>query len=486
MPLANRASFFDKDYAIEWYRSFQWACVNRVPFAEGEYGMSELIIGVSGVRGILGDSLDSRVVERLAGAYGALLGKAGRVVLARDSRPSGAEFARTVGKALVGMGFEVIELGIVSTPGAALMVVEEKAEGAVVITASHNPSQWNGLKFLGSDGLGLSAEDMAKLKGMFLDECFRPCSAGKQGKITQNHSTHQTHTARVLGQIDVEAVRGRKFRVVLDSVNGAGGPGGKLLLGELGCELIHINGEPDGQFTHGPEPIAENLGGLCEAVKEHKADIGFAQDPDADRLAIVDELGCFVGEEYSLALAVMNVLGKKAGPVATNLSTSRMVDDLAAKFGVQVYRTPVGETHVARAMAEHNCVIGGEGNGGVIDPAVVMVRDSFSGMSLVLELMAKTKRSVGELIGDIPSYQMLKTKFACPHDRAVKILQAVGETFADQRLDCSDGLRIDWPRGWVHVRSSNTEPVMRIFAEAEDKATVEELIGRITSIAEKN
>ena len=320
---------------------------------------------------------------------------------------------------------------------------------------------------------------------MFLDESFHPCSADKQGKIIQNHNTHQVHSAKVLAQIDVEAVRGQKFRVVLDSVNGAGGAGAKLLLAELGCELIHINSEPDGQFAHPPEPIAEHLGGLCEAVKEHKADIGFAQDPDADRLVLVDELGRFIGEEYSLALAVMNVLDKKAGPVATNLSTSRMVDDLAAKFGVQVYRTPVGETHVARAMAEHNCVIGGEGNGGVIDPNVVMVRDSFSGMSLVLELMAKTKRTLSQLVADIPSYQMIKTKFTCPHERAAKILQVVADTFSDQKLDRSDGLRIDWPQGWVQVRSSNTEPIMRIFAEAKDKDAAEELIGRITSIAQK-
>lgn len=447
--------------------------------------MSELIIGVSGVRGILGESLDNSVVERLAGAYGAMLGQPGSVVLARDSRPSGAQFSQIVGKTLVAMGFEIIELGIVSTPGAALMTVEAQAAGAVVITASHNPSQWNGLKFLGPDGLSLKPTDMAQLRRMFHDKSFSPGLANKEGKITQNDSTHPIHTARVLAQIDVEAIRGANFRVVLDSVNGAGGPGGKLLLAGLGCELIHINGEPNGQFAHAPEPIAEHLGGLCEAVKEHKADIGFAQDPDADRLAIVDELGRFIGEEYTLALAVMNVLAKKAGPLATNLSTSRMVDDLAAKYGVQVYRTPVGETHVARAMAQHNCVIGGEGNGGVIDPEVVMVRDSFSGMSLALELMAKTNRTLSELLGEIPSYEMLKTKFACPPDRAAKIVEMVAQTFSDQKLDRSDGLRIDWPQGWVHVRSSNTEPVVRVFAEAKDKPTAEELIGRITSIAEK-
>ena len=447
--------------------------------------MSELIISVSGVRGIIGDGLDSHAAERLAQAYAAMLGKPGRVVLARDSRPSGAQLGQAAGAALVEMGFEIIDLGIVTTPGAALMTIEEKADGAVVITASHNPSQWNGLKFLGPDGLGLSAEDMAELRRMFHDKSFRPRPTGKEGKIRQNHNTHRIHTSKVLGQIDVEAVKRRKFRVVLDSVNGSGGPGTKLLLEKLGCELIHINGQANGQFAHAPEPIAENLSGLCEAVKEHKALIGFAQDPDADRLAIVDELGRFIGEEYSLALAVMAVLGQKTGPVATNLSTSRMIDDLAERFGVQLFRTPVGETHVARAMRQHNCVIGGEGNGGVIDPEVVMVRDSFSGIALVLGLMARTNRTVSQLVEEIPSYQMLKTKFACQHDRSAKILKTVAETFADQKLDRSDGIRIDWPQGWVHVRRSNTEPIVRIFAEAADKSTAEELIARISSVAEE-
>lgn len=446
--------------------------------------MSELIIGVSGVRGIIGDGLDGQAARRLARAYASLLGQAGRIVLARDSRPSGGELSKAVGEALCEMGSEIIELGIVSTPGAALMTVKEKADGAVVITASHNPGQWNGLKFLGPDGLGLSADDMAKLKAMFLDESFEPCAVGEKGKTHPNDTTHQVHSEDVLREIDVQAIKKKNFRVVLDSVNGAGGAGGKLLLGKLGCELVHINGEANGQFAHEPEPIAENLGGLCAAVRENKAEVGFAQDPDADRLVIVDELGRFIGEEYTLALAVLAVLSEKAGPVATNLSTSRMIDDLAERFGSEVFRTPVGETHVARAMREHNCVIGGEGNGGVINPAVVMVRDSFSGMALVLELLAKTGRTVSELIGDIPSYQMIKTKFACEHDRGERILAAVAAKFAKEKLDRSDGLRIDWPQGWVQVRISNTEPIMRVFAEAEEKATAEELIGRISSVAE--
>ena len=456
--------------------------------------MSQLIISVSGVRGIVGDGLDGPAVARLAQAYATVLAQFGqfdedhhkRIVLAQDSRPSGTELAQSVGKALSEMGLDVVDLGVVSTPGAALMATKLKADGAVVITASHNPAQWNGLKFLSPHGLGISAEAMAAIGQKFADRTFSPAKAKEQGEICQDTSTHRTHSRQVLQHADIESVRRKKVRVVLDSVNGAGGAGAKLLLEELGCELIHINAEPTGDFAHKPEPVAENLTGLCQAVIENKAHIGFAQDPDADRLAIVDELGQFIGEEYTLALAVMAVLGKKRGPVATNLSTSRMIDDLAKRFGVEVFRTPVGEAHVARAMAQHHCVIGGEGNGGVIDPRVVNVRDSFSGISFVLQLMAATGKTVSQLLQEIPRYYMLKSKFACQPQRARKILAAVGQAFSDQQLDRSDGLRIDWPQGWVHIRISNTEPIMRVFAEAADKSTAQELLERITSVAEAN
>ena len=445
--------------------------------------MSQLIISVSGVRGTIGQCLNESVAERFGRAYATMLGESKCVVLARDSRPSGKELAGSIRTGLAEMGLDVVDLGVVSTPGAALMVLKLKADGAVVVTASHNPSQWNGLKFLGPEGLGVSAEDMASIGEKFRNKEFQPGKAEKKGQIRQDKNTHEIHVGEVLSRADVETVGRKKFRVVLDSVNGAGGAGGKLLLEKLGCQVIHINGEANGEFAHSPEPIAENLTGLCKAVMENKADVGFAQDPDADRLAIVDELGQFIGEEYTLALAVMGVLAKEKGPVATNLSTSRMVDDLAERAGVEVFRTPVGEAHVARAMRKHKCVIGGEGNGGVIDPEVVNVRDSFSGMSLVLQLMAESGKTISQLVGEIPRYCMLKTKFACEPGRAKTVLEAVGQEFADQQLNRSDGIRVDWPEGWVHVRSSNTEPIMRVFAEAGERSVAEEILGRITDIA---
>ena len=361
--------------------------------------MSQLIISVSGVRGIVGNGLDAGVADRLAGAYATKLPEAGRVVLARDGRVGGEELAESVAGALSRMRNEVVDLGIVSTPGAALMVTKLGASGAVVITASHNPAEWNGLKFLGSDGQGLDAGRMGEIRQMFYNESLSYGEGGQEGTARRDDTTHEVHTGEVLKWADVEAVRGKRFKVVLDSINGAGGQGGKLLLEKLGCQVVHMNAQAGQKFAHRPEPIAENLGGLCEVVVRQKADVGFAQDPDADRLAIVDETGRFIGEEYTLAFAASAVLGRERGPVATNLSTSRMVDDVAGWFGVAVYRTPIGEANVVAGMREHDCLIGGEGNGGVIDPKVVSVRDSFSGMSLVLGLIAEKELTVSQLVG---------------------------------------------------------------------------------------
>ena len=447
--------------------------------------MSQLIISVSGVRGIVGNGLDAGVVGRLAGAYATKLPEAGRVVLARDGRAGGEELAESVAGVLVRMGNEVVDLGIVSTPGAALMATKLGASGAVVITASHNPVEWNGLKFLSSDGQGLDAGRMGEIRQMFYDGSFSYGEGGQEGTARRDDTTHEVHTGEVLRWADVEAVRGKRFKVVLDSINGAGGQGGKLLLEKLDCQLVHVNAQAGQKFAHRPEPIAENLGGLCEEVERQKADVGFAQDPDADRLAIVDEMGRFIGEEYTLAFAAWAVLARERGTVATNLSTSRMVDDVAGRFGVEVYRTPIGEANVVAGMREHDCVIGGEGNGGVIDPKVVSVRDSFSGMSLVLGLMAEKGMTVSQLVAEIPRYCMVKTKFDCGPGRAEKILEAVAEVFADQKLNREDGVRIDWPEGWAHIRSSNTEPIMRIMAEASEEGVSRELTGRVKKVAEK-
>ncbi|HEY7116305.1 MAG TPA: hypothetical protein VH475_06955, partial [Tepidisphaeraceae bacterium] len=297
--------------------------------------------------------------------------------------------------------------------------------------------------------------------------------------------THALHVKKVLEYVDVLGISTRRFKVVLDSVNGAGCVATATLLNKLGCQLIHLNATPDGQFPHEPEPTAANLTGLAEEVRRQKAAVGFAQDPDADRLAIVDENGKYIGEEYSLVLAAQLVLSKRQGGVAvTNLSTSRMIDDLAAKYGGRVVRTPVGEANVVQGMQRESAAVGGEGNGGVIDTRIVPGRDSLVGMAFILQLMAATGHTISQLVSEIPRYEIVKTKFECRREDANRAVEAVKRAFARERVDTQDGIRIDWDRAWVHARPSNTEPIMRIIAEAPDRKTAEEKIAGVQAVVD--
>ena len=444
-----------------------------------------LIISVSGIRGIVGDGLSPEVACDFGAAFGTHLG-GGRVVVGRDTRPSGQMIRNAVVAGLAACGCDVHDLGVVSTPGVALMVRRLKADGGVVITASHNPQAWNGMKFLSADGWAFPPEIAAQIRDVYETKAFALTDAVRCGRAERESGTHEAHVEAVLKVIEADRIRRGAFRVVLDSINGAGGTGGAMLLTALGCDVAHVNAEPNGLFAHTPEPTAENLIGLCEAVREHGAQIGLAQDPDADRLAVVDENGTYIGEEYTLALAARHVLSARPGPCAANLSTSRMIDELARQAGGQVvHRTPVGEAHVARAVLENDCVIGGEGNGGVIDPRVVPVRDSFVAIGLILDLMAATGKTLSQLVDEIPRFTMVKQKFPCDADKIARVLAEVRRAFADEDLNDADGIRIDWPEGWVHVRGSNTEPIMRIMAEAGDQRTVDDLIARIRTIADR-
>jgi len=283
--------------------------------------------------------------------------------------------------------------------------------------------------------------------------------------------------------VDVLGISSKRYKVVLDSVNGAGCVATATLLNKLGCQLVHLNGTPDGQFAHEPEPTADNLTGLAEEVRRQRAAVGFAQDPDADRVAVVDENGTYIGEEYSLALSAYLILSKKsAGIAAANLSTSRMIDDIAARHGGRVVRTPVGEANVVQAMLASGATIGGEGNGGVIDPRIVPGRDSLVGMAYVLQLMASTGKTVSQLVAELPRYEIVKTKFECRREDANRAVEAVKKAFASEKVDTQDGVRIDWDRAWVHARPSNTEPIMRIIAEAPDRATAERCIAQVQEV----
>ena len=450
------------------------------------------MIGVSGMRGTVGGTLTPAVVTRMASAFAAWLGRGGgapangthyRVVFGRDSRPSGYWVRDAAAAALIASGVEVIDLDVVTTPGVAMMVKHLGADGAMIATASHNPIMWNGLKLLNRDAVALPPEHAGAVKALYDEGAANHARVEKLVPPVKNGETHALHVKRVLDRVDVLGISTRRFKVVLDSVNGAGCVATATLLNKLGCQLVHLNGTPNGQFAHEPEPIAQNLTGLADEVRRQRAAVGFAQDPDADRVAIVDENGTYIGEEYSLALAAYLVLSKKPGGVAAaNLSTSRMIDDIAAKFGGRVARTPVGEANVIQAMLAEGATIGGEGNGGVIDPRIVPGRDSLVGMAYVLQLMAATGKTVSQLVADLPRYEIVKTKFECRREDANRAVEAVKKAFASEKVDTQDGIRIDWDRAWVHARPSNTEPIMRIIAEAPDRAEAEKRVAEVQKV----
>ena len=482
--------------------------------------MEALMIGVSGMRGTIGGTLTPPVVTRMAAAFAAWLkenekpanGTHFRIVVGRDSRPSGFWVRDAAAAALIASGVEVLDLDVVTTPGVAMMVKHTGSDAGIVITASHNPIEWNGMKFLSRDQLALPPDHARQVKQFYEAErsAYAPVQAlvppGRHGDPvalpragnrpgvehlaapTRNSETHALHVKRTLDYVDVLGISSKRFKVVLDSVNGAGCVAGATLLSKLGCELVHLNNTPNGLFPHEPEPIEKNLTGLCDEVRRQRAAVGFAQDPDADRLAVVDDAGRFIGEEYSLALAAKLILSKKpGGVVVANLSTSRMIDDIALQHGGRVVRTPVGEANVIQGMLRERATIGGEGNGGVIDPRIVPGRDSLVAMAYVLQLMAAAGKTISQLVAELPRYEIVKHKFECRREDAERAVEAIKREFAAENVDTQDGIRIDWAaqRCWVHARPSNTEPIMRIIAEAPERAAAEERIAAVQKVVDR-
>jgi phosphomannomutase len=456
--------------------------------------MEALMIGVSGMRGTIGGTLTPAVVNRMAGAFAAWLhegqapanGRALRVVFGRDSRPSGYWVRDAAAAALIASGIELIDLDVVSTPGVAMMVRHLGADAGIIATASHNPIQWNGLKFLNRQAVAPPPEDALAIRNLYDANRTRIAPVEQLIPPQRNSETHALHVKRVLEHVDTLGISSKRFKVVLDSVNGAGCVSTATLLNKLGCQLILLNGVPNGKFAHEPEPTAANLTGLAEEVRRQRAHVGFAQDPDADRLAIVDENGTYIGEEYSLALAARLILSKNKGAVTVaNLSSSRMLDDIAGKYDGRVIRTPVGEANVVKAMLASGAVIGGEGNGGVIDPRIVPGRDSLVGMAYVLQLMTATGKSISQLVEELPRYEIVKTKFECRREDAERAVEAVKAQFARERIDTQDGIRIDWDDSWVHARPSNTEPIMRIIAEAPTRAAADARVAAVQEVVSR-
>jgi len=446
--------------------------------------MSQLIVSISGIRGIIGDGLGPREALRFGLAFGTHLA-GGTVALGRDSRPSGPMLADAFRSGLAAAGCTVVDAGILSTPGVAVLVRHIGAAGGVVITASHNPIAWNGIKLLSPAGMALTRDEGRPVLEIYEKQAFAevPGDQVPAGRAAPEAAT--VHVEKVLAIVSATLIRGARLRAVVDAANGAGGAEMALLLERLGCGCTLIHGEPTGRFARPPEPAAENLGDLCAAVRQQGAAVGLALDPDADRLALVDETGRAIGEEYTLALACRHRLMRERGPLACNLSTSRMMDAVAAEAGVVLHRTPVGEVNVAEAIAKNGCVIGGEGNGGVIDPRVVPVRDSLVGAALVLEMLAARRLPLSKLAAELPTYTIVKDK-AVLHDPAGgpgAILEAVRKRFPDARVDTRDGLYLAWDDGWLHVRASNTEPILRIMAEAKDPLAARAWVDAVKALA---
>ncbi len=429
----------------------------------------ELIVSVSGIRGIVGRGLTAEATARFAAAYGGSVGPK-TVLVSRDGRPSGDMLRHAVIAGLLGAGCAVEDIGITPTPTCGFAVRALGAAGAIQITASHNPAPWNGLKMFGADGAVLPADKGAEVRGRYESGDFPRAGWDEIGTARVPPDVLGEHLRAVLDLVSVAKVASAGFRVFLDANAGAGGPLGSQLLADLGCELVQHECEPTGRFVHEPEPTPAHLVDVAPGVKQHGCAVGFVLDPDADRLALIDEHGVCVSEEATLALAVQYRLNQETGPVVINMSTSRMADDIARAAGCVCLRSAVGEANVVGRMRAEGAVIGGEGNGGVIDPRVGWVRDPFVGMAFILSLMAETRKSFSELVAGLPRYSMLKTKFEVPRAKLAGALDAIQRRWPDARVNRDDGLRLDGPDWWLHVRGSNTEPVVRVIAEAPTEA----------------
>ena len=443
-----------------------------------------LMVGVSGIRGIVGKDLTEGVVARYGAAFGQWArggARRPRVVVGRDARESGPAFERAVTEGLASAGCAVVTVGVAPTPTIQLAVEHHGAGGGIAITASHNAIEWNALKFIGPDGIFLDGADGKRVQELAAKDGG---GLGKTGEVTTDSGAIERHLAAVLrlAAVDVEGIRQRGFVVALDAVRGAGGPTMWTLLERLGCRVTGINLETDGRFPRAPEPVPENLGDLAGLVRRSGADVGIAVDPDVDRLAIVDETGVPIGEDYTLAFAIRAVMGGKGGTpiVVCNLSTSLVVEDAARAYGASVVRTPVGEAHVARAIVRLGAVIGGEGNGGVMYPALHVGRDAPVAAALLLTLLAREGRRVSQLVAAAPRYVIVKAKVergAGSRERGLeRTYAALRQRFPDAQVDTQDGLRLTWPDRWLHVRPSNTEPIIRLIAEAPSDAEARELV----------
>jgi phosphomannomutase len=434
-----------------------------------------LKISISGVRGIVGDTLTPQLLTAFAGAFGTYLGR-GPILVGRDTRQSGEMVGNAVFAGLLAAGCEPVDLGICPVPSIQIRAAEVRSSGAIAITASHNPAQWNALKFINAEGLFLNAYQADELLDIYHQRSFTLVPSSEIRNVRRDSQAIPCHIQRLLRYFDADLLRRARLKVVLDSCNGAGSLAAPQFLRALGCRVIELHTTPNGIFPRDPEPIPENLTVLRKAVVRHRADVGFAQDADADRLAVIDPLGNPIGEDYTLALATLFVLEKHPGPVVTNLSTTRAIDDIAESLSCPVIRTRIGEANVVEEMIHAGAVVGGEGNGGVILPEIHYCRDSMSGMGAVLQLMADRGKALPQILEQLPRYFMVKQKVDLPPDRVSQLLESLERRLAGAGKTKLDGLKLFWPDASLHVRASNTEPVVRIVAEAKSRRRAQALV----------
>ena len=442
-----------------------------------------LKVGISGVRGVVGESFTPQVACAFAQAFGTFVGR-GMVLVGRDTRPSGPVIEKAVVAGLQSVGCRPVLTGVAPTPTLLLLTRESGARGGIAITASHNPAPWNALKFIDGQGQFLGAAQADELFDLYHQESFPLVPESEIPSVGHRTFPVDSHFERIRRYVDQAAIRGRRFKVAVDCANGVGALYSALLLqGEFGCDVVQIHDTPSGHFERDPEPLPAHLGRLCEVVRNHHCDIGFAQDPDGDRLTLVDDAGLPLVEDLTLALSVRQVLERHGrGPVVINLSTSKCVDHVARAFGVEVSRSRIGETHVTEAMLKAGAVVGGESNGGVIIPAIHPCRDSFAAMGVLLELLACTGQRLSELRAQVPDFHVTRDKLPVRGEAVSSLLRRVRRHYAGQRISLLDGVYVDFDDAWLHVRRSNTEPVLRITAEARTAAESARLAGEVRAL----
>lgn len=449
-----------------------------------------LIKSISGIRGTIGGKVDENLTPidavKFAAAYGSWLkGQSGKeyvkVVIGRDARISGEMIQNLVQYTLIGLGIDVINIGLSTTPTVEVAVPMEKADGGIILTASHNPKEWNALKLLNNKGEFVSDEDGKAILRIAQENDFSFATVDHLGKLSYDDRYIDLHIEQVLALplVTPKAIQEKKFRVVVDAVNSTGGIAIPRLLERLGVEVIKLYCEPNGHFPHNPEPLKEHLGDICKRVVEEKADFGIVVDPDVDRLAFITDQGEMFGEEYTLVACADYVLGKAKGNVVSNLSSSRALRDIAQKHGVTYSAAAVGEVNVVTEMKHVGAIIGGEGNGGIIYPELHYGRDALVGVALFLSLLAERGGSVQQLRESYPAYFMSKNKIQLTEQiNPDQILKAMEQKYAHEQTTTIDGLKIDFSESWVHLRKSNTEPIIRIYTEAKSQKEADELAQR--------